>query len=84
MLNGCMRPESQIFGRTIVAGKDPMQVALTYDDGPNDLVTERLLEVLAENNTRATFFLIGRYVQQRPAIARAVTAALSKSIGLSD
>jgi peptidoglycan-N-acetylglucosamine deacetylase len=67
--------QSQLFGKVLIAGPNPNEIALTYDDGPNDLATERLLEVLARNNTRATFFLIGRYVRQRPQIARAVAAA---------
>jgi peptidoglycan/xylan/chitin deacetylase (PgdA/CDA1 family) len=51
------------------------QIALTYDDGPNDPHTLKLLDVLAKHNVRATFFMIGRYVQQRPDIARAVAQA---------
>ena len=50
-------------------------MALTYDDGPNDPHTLRLLEVLARHDVRATFFLIGRYVQQRPDIAREIAKA---------
>jgi peptidoglycan/xylan/chitin deacetylase (PgdA/CDA1 family) len=68
-------PQSQIFGRVLVAGSDPGEIALTYDDGPNDVVTERLLDVLARHNVRATFFFIGGFVRQRPQIARAVAAA---------
>ena len=67
--------QSQIFGRVLIAGRDPNEIALTYDDGPNDIVTERLLEVLARHDVRATFFLIGRYVRQRPQIARAIAAS---------
>jgi peptidoglycan/xylan/chitin deacetylase (PgdA/CDA1 family) len=48
---------------------------LTYDDGPNDPHTFRLLEVLAKHGVSATFFMIGRYVRARPDIARAVAAA---------
>ena len=70
-----LSPQSQLFGKLLIATRNPNEIALTYDDGPNDVATERLLEVLARNNTRATFFLIGRYVQQRPAIARAIAAA---------
>ena len=68
-------PRSQLFGPVVVAGRDPSQIALTYDDGPNDVATERLLEVLARHNVRATFFMIGGFVRQRPQIARAVAAA---------
>lgn len=70
-----MWPTSQIFGPCVVAARKPTQIALTYDDGPNDPDTFRLLEVLAKHNVRATFFMIGRFVRQRPEIARAVAAA---------
>jgi len=70
-----MAPRSQFYGRTLTHGSDPGQLALTYDDGPNDPHTLRLLDVLAQHNARATFFLIGKYVRQRPEVARAVQAA---------
>src|SRR5258708_6650227 len=67
--------QSQLFGEVLIANRNPDEIALTYDDGPNDIVTERLLEVLAHHNVRATFFLIGRYVGQRPQIVRAIASA---------
>ncbi|MFY9645522.1 MAG: polysaccharide deacetylase family protein [Terriglobales bacterium] len=71
-----MAPTGQWYGRTFVAGiRGSKQIALTYDDGPNDPHTLRLLDVLAKHNVRATFFMIGRHVQQRPDIARAVADA---------
>jgi peptidoglycan/xylan/chitin deacetylase (PgdA/CDA1 family) len=70
-----MWPASKIFGHTIVAGNDPLEIALTFDDGPNDPDTFRLLDVLARHNVRATFFVIGRFARQRPDIVRAVAAA---------
>ncbi len=70
-----MAPESQLYGRTLVRGSDPRQMALTYDDGPNDPHTLRLLEVLARYQARATFFLIGQYVRRRPDIVREIQAA---------
>jgi peptidoglycan/xylan/chitin deacetylase (PgdA/CDA1 family) len=36
-------PTSQIFGRTLIAGSDIQEVALTFDDGPNDPYTFQLL-----------------------------------------
>lgn len=68
-------PTSQIFGRTLVAGDDPRDVALTFDDGPNDAATPFLLEVLARHDVRATFFAMGDFARQRPEIMRAVVAA---------
>jgi peptidoglycan/xylan/chitin deacetylase (PgdA/CDA1 family) len=70
-----MAPGAQLYGRTLVRGSDPGQIALTYDDGPNDPHTLRLLDVLAKHSAKATFFLIGRYVRQRPDIARAIRDA---------
>jgi peptidoglycan/xylan/chitin deacetylase (PgdA/CDA1 family) len=71
-----MAPTGQWYGRTFSGGiRGSKQIALTYDDGPNDPHTLKLLEVLARNNVRATFFMVGRYVQQRPDIARAVAQA---------
>lgn len=68
-------PGSQFFGRTVIAGDNPREIALTYDDGPNDPYTLRLLEILAHHNVRATFFLIGTFVRQRPEITRQIRAA---------
>jgi peptidoglycan/xylan/chitin deacetylase (PgdA/CDA1 family) len=68
-------PTSQLFGRTILAGDNPQEIALTYDDGPNDPYTLRLLEILARHSVRATFFLIGRFVRERPDIVRQIRAA---------
>jgi peptidoglycan/xylan/chitin deacetylase (PgdA/CDA1 family) len=71
-----MAPTAQWYGPTFT-GLPPgsRQLALTYDDGPNDPHTQRLLEVLAKHNVHATFFLIGRYIQQQPQIAREIVSA---------
>jgi peptidoglycan/xylan/chitin deacetylase (PgdA/CDA1 family) len=72
-------PTSQFFGRTLVAGpdSDPAHhtVALTYDDGPSPRNTPALLDLLAEHNAQATFFLIGEHVRKHPDLARRVAAA---------
>ncbi len=70
-----MWPTSQIFGKTILAGRDPNEYALTYDDGPNDACTEQLLEILARHQVRATFFVIGRFVRERGELTRRIRAA---------
>jgi peptidoglycan-N-acetylglucosamine deacetylase len=71
-----MAPTAQWFGRTFTgSGHESKQLALTYDDGPNDPHTLRLLEVLAKHDVHATFFLIGRYVQQRPDIVQELVKA---------
>ena len=75
LLYASVWPTSQIFGRTLIAGNNPREVALTFDDGPNDAATPELLDVLARHGVRATFFAIGNFVRQRPEITRAVVAA---------
>lgn len=70
-----MAPASQLYGRTLTHGSDPGQMALTFDDGPNEPHTLHLLEVLEKHQAKATFFLIGQYARRRPDIARAVQAA---------
>ena len=68
-------PTSQIFGRTLIAPREPGQLALTFDDGPNPSWTPRLLDILAEHNVRATFFMVGKFVKGEPELARRVAAA---------
>jgi peptidoglycan/xylan/chitin deacetylase (PgdA/CDA1 family) len=71
-----LAPTGQWYGRTFTSlPRDTKQLALTYDDGPNDPHTFHLLEVLSKHNVPATFFLIGRYAKQRPEIAREVIKA---------
>jgi len=71
-----MAPTGQWYGQTFTGlAPGSRRIALTYDDGPNDPHTLRLLEVLAKHDVRATFFLIGCYVQQRPEIAREIVQA---------
>ena len=71
-----MAPTGQWYGKTFTGlPRWARQIALTYDDGPNDPHTLRLLEVLARHGVQATFFMIGRYVQQRPDIAREIIKA---------
>jgi peptidoglycan/xylan/chitin deacetylase (PgdA/CDA1 family) len=69
-------PRAQWYGRNFVSlPAGSKQVALTYDDGPNDPHTLRLLEVLARHSARSTFFLIGQFVNQRPDIVREIVKA---------
>lgn len=49
-------------------------IALTFDDGPSPF-TDRLLGILADNDAKATFFLIGNKVARDPAAVARITAA---------
>jgi peptidoglycan/xylan/chitin deacetylase (PgdA/CDA1 family) len=50
-------------------------VALTFDDGPNPTYTPQILDVLAQYEAKATFFLLGRNVAAYPETARDVARA---------
>lgn len=71
-----MWPTMHLYGRSFI-GLEPVtrQLALTYDDGPNDPDTLRLIEVLAKHDVKATFFVLGRFVEQKPETVRALVAA---------
>lgn len=53
--------------KMLTHGTNPKQVALTFDDGPSEY-TLPLLEVLARNHARATFFVLGRKANRKPLI----------------
>jgi cellulose synthase/poly-beta-1,6-N-acetylglucosamine synthase-like glycosyltransferase/spore germination protein YaaH/peptidoglycan/xylan/chitin deacetylase (PgdA/CDA1 family) len=46
------------------------QIALTFDDGPDPQWTPEILEVLAQNRARGTFFLIGEQADHYPELVR--------------
>ncbi|MCB1240860.1 MAG: polysaccharide deacetylase family protein, partial [Tetrasphaera sp.] len=50
-------------------------VALTFDDGPDPAYTPRVLEILAQHQVRATFFMIGRSAARHPELVAAVLTA---------
>ena len=50
-------------------------VAITIDDGPDPEVTPQVLDLLATQGTRATFFCIGQRVREQPALVRRIIAA---------
>jgi len=51
------------------------QVALTFDDGPDPVGTPRFLEMLAERQVHATFFVLGRMLAASPSLGLEITAA---------
>jgi len=58
---------SGVFARPILAGRgDRPLVALTFDDGPDDGETRRVMDLLEARGHRGTFFVIGRRVVETP------------------
>lgn len=48
------------------------EVALSIDDGPEPAVTPQVLDVLDAHHAKATFFCIGRRIEESPALAREI------------
>lgn len=45
---------------------DKMQIALTFDDGPDNKYTPKILDILRQNKVKATFFVVGKNVKLYP------------------
>lgn len=71
--HGAFHRNSPIFGSVMsrLPAADRV-VALTFDDGPNPEATPRILDVLRESQVRATFFLLGKYVERWPQLTRRI------------
>ena len=50
------------------------RVYLTFDDGPDARWTPRILDILAQANVCATFFVVGRFALEQVALVRRVAA----------
>jgi len=48
------------------------RIALTFDDGPDNRITPRILDVLHEKGVKATFFVVGRSAVRHPHLIRRI------------
>jgi peptidoglycan/xylan/chitin deacetylase (PgdA/CDA1 family) len=48
------------------------EITLTFDDGPHPQDTPQVLDMLAKHNIQATFFLVGKYVEQYPELVKQI------------
>ena len=46
------------------------RIALTFDDGPDNKTTPKILDILDQYNVPATFFVVGKNVERHPTIAK--------------
>ena len=54
----------------VYVAKGSNGIALTFDDGPSNKVTPRILNTLRDNGVPATFFVLGSQVDRNPDIVR--------------
>ncbi len=66
----------QLFGKIVNrVDTDEKIIALTFDDGPLPGATEKIINILAQEQITATFFLTGREMEQYPEEAKKLIAA---------
>jgi peptidoglycan/xylan/chitin deacetylase (PgdA/CDA1 family) len=78
-----LKREAAAYGRTQHAPL-PLakgEVVLTFDDGPRPETMAKVLDALADQCVRASFFMTGRNLTQHPALARQA-ASRGHSTGL--
>jgi peptidoglycan/xylan/chitin deacetylase (PgdA/CDA1 family) len=56
------------------------EVVLTFDDGPLPPYTSRVLDILASECVKATFFLVGQMAKAHPGTVRQIHAAASHGV----
>lgn len=54
---------------TLAKGEEKIAY-LTFDDGPTLRATPKVLEILKEEDVKATFFVIGKYVEKHPELVK--------------
>ena len=68
--------KNSFFNTDVVSSLDKItksqdkKAFLTFDDGPTSNCTEKILDVLKEENVKATFFVVGKHVKEYPEIVR--------------
>lgn len=67
--NSCISDEFKEKISKLINGQDKT-VYLTFDDGPNKVVTPKILDILKEEDVKVTFFVIGKNVSLYPEIVR--------------
>jgi peptidoglycan/xylan/chitin deacetylase (PgdA/CDA1 family) len=67
-----IRPASQV--KDVRPGAAHDAIALTIDDGPDELWTPRMLDLLHRNGIRATFSLIGAQAHAYPSLVKRILA----------
>lgn len=56
----------QRYGQSTIS----KQVALTFDDGPDEVYTRQILDMLGRNGVQATFFVVGANVIKYPEVVQ--------------
>lgn len=68
---GANSPRHTWFGDQVSNGpRDGNEVAITFDDGPNDPGTLEIAKILDARGAKGTFFIVGKALDERPDIVQ--------------
>lgn len=68
----CFVCSSPLHATSESSHTDEKVVYLTFDDGPTPVITEKILDILKENDVKATFFVVGKEIKGREAILKRI------------
>ncbi len=68
---GSFKIQANYYFTSIHKGKRK-SVALTFDDGPDEESTPKILQILKDKNVKATFFVIGKKAEKYPELIRQI------------
>ena len=63
------------YSKLLHGDRSKRQIALTFDDGPHPGYTDRILEILKQENVPATFFVVGTQAEKYPELIKAEVKA---------
>lgn len=69
-LRYCKPSKTRQVGKTDQTGKK--LVALTFDDGPDNLYTPKILDLLKQEQVKATFYVIGIQTKKYPQVVKRI------------
>jgi peptidoglycan/xylan/chitin deacetylase (PgdA/CDA1 family) len=72
---GSVSVRSGFYLRSVCYGnRKNKAVTLTFDDGPDEMITPMILDILKENNVKAAFFIVGSEAEKYPDIVKRIDA----------
>jgi len=69
---GSFRIGMSFYFTVICKFKSPQNIVITFDDGPHETTTPKVLEVLKKHEVKATFFCIGSKAEQHPELVKRI------------
>jgi peptidoglycan/xylan/chitin deacetylase (PgdA/CDA1 family) len=70
-----LRPIAPLAGSIVGVETPEKALGLTFDDGPDPVMTRQALDALAAHGARATFFMLAQAAVRHPDVVREVIAA---------